>query len=93
MATPETGNKYRELLIGEIAIRLIDTGGKRSPDLDEALCLFHRIGLCECLNQISPEEAKYLTSIISQLCPQVKERTEDKSTSQLSEVEMEVGTG
>lgn len=74
MAICEFHDRYVEFLTDKVALELVGKKGLHDRDFGEIWCVVKNIAICKTLEQITPGEAKNLTSVIYKLYPQYEER-------------------
>ena len=78
MEKPEFHNEYREYLVDCVAMELISRKGKSKISFDEVWRTVKFINRCRFLDEITPQEAQDLNSLIFELYPEYEEKINEK---------------
>jgi len=74
MAVCEFHDKYVDYLTGRLATEFVGKKYKDNCDWREVWCVVTNIAICRTLEQITPEEAISITSVVFKLYPQHEAR-------------------
>lgn len=70
----EYHQEYTRFLTDRIAVELLNGGSKDGRSCGEVWSVVNNIAICRTLNNITPEEAEKLTSMVFGLYPQFEEQ-------------------